>query len=137
MFAFLTLTFIYLPSQHVIATLYGPRTAGILGIGLSPVMMIVGAILESVSVNTQSHAAVVTDVFLMCLGVVMLNLGIILLAYSRKEPCGQSKNIKKNPLLVIKKQFLSLHLIFFPLLMLFSPFIFLFIKLLSLNDFDL
>ena len=132
LFAGFTLAFIYLPSLNIIATLYGPRTAGILGIGLSPVMMIVGAILESVSVKTQSHAAVVTDVFLMCLGVVMLNLGIILLAYSRKEPCGQSKNMKKNPLLVIKKQFLSLHSIFFPLLMLFSPFIFLFIKLLGL-----
>ena len=37
-FAILTLFFIYLPSVNVIATLYGPRTAGAVGIRMSPGM---------------------------------------------------------------------------------------------------
>ena len=32
MFAMLTLLFIYMPSMNVLATLYGPRTAGKLGL---------------------------------------------------------------------------------------------------------
>ena len=45
MFASLTLLFIYMPSLNVLATFYGPRTAGILGFMWGGVMVIVGVIL--------------------------------------------------------------------------------------------
>ena len=122
MFAMLTLLFIYLPSLNVIATLYGPGTAGALGCGWGFCIEIVGGVLLIVVTEIPAWG-------LMILGGAIGTLGVMLSSYS--------KNIIKTLKILIReifkfKRFISLHSIFFPLLMLISPFIFLFIKLLGL-----
>ena len=74
MFASLTLLFIYLPSLNVLATLFGPRTAGALGMVWGCAMFIVGVIL---GLELESEAVTWFPGWaMMFLGMIMLSTGI-------------------------------------------------------------
>mgnify|MGYP001442015749 CR=1 FL=1 len=78
-FASLTLLFIYMPSLNVLATLYGPRTAGRLGFvwgGL--VLAVVGAVLIIPSNYVLSNSVTVLGVLILSIfliGMAMFFLG--------------------------------------------------------------
>ena len=127
-FTSLTLAFIYLPSLNVIAALYGPGKAGLIGFGFGLFgIFIVGLPLTLIfflgeSGNQSQQALFVTGMTAMILGFGFIGLGVSLLSQfnSFKE-----LNLKE----VI--QFWSLHCTFFPLFVAFSPFILVMIKLLA------
>ena len=114
-FASLTLAFIYLPSLNVIATLYGPLKAGLLGI-------VWGVVMFGLSFTDSWH--VIMERVLVFLGGGMFFLGLIMVAQSFKS------------LSVLRSLFsLSDFLIsgfLFPLLLTLSPLIFICLKLISL-----
>ena len=114
-FASLTLAFIYLPSLNVIATLYGPLKAGLLGI-------VWGVVMFGLSFTDSWH--VIMERVLVFLGGGMFFLGLIMVAQSFKS------------LSVLRSLFsLSDFLIsgfLFPLLLPLSPLIFICLKLISL-----
>lgn len=122
-FAILTLTFIYLPSLNVLATLYGPKKAGALGIVWGPVMiagLVIMVLVFNVS-DTSSCDEIMTGV-LVCLGGGMLFLGLIMVTQSFKSDLCSHFSLS---------DFLISGLLF-PLLLPLSPFMFVCLKLISL-----
>ena len=86
MFASLTLLFIYLPSLNVLATLYGPKKAGALGIVWGAVMLGFGGIFLFVVNVSNTDSWYVMGGFLVCLSGGMLILGPIMAARTGKSP---------------------------------------------------
>ena len=81
-FAILTMVFIYLPSVNVIATLYGPRSAGLIAMREGPALAIPGGILAATGYFVQSPGAAISGWFMIFIGAgvfVMgwLNVGIV------------------------------------------------------------
>ena len=97
MFAALTLLFIYSPSLNVLATLYGPRTAGILGAVWGLVIVIPGwiALLYVRTSKEMSDGVNVMVLFLEGLGMVMFLLGFLMVFGTlRNSPQDQDGNEK-------------------------------------------
>ena len=124
-FAFITILCIYLPSLNVMATLFGPRTAGRLGITWGVLLLIV------VNFTPEFHS----KIFFYSIFIAMVPLGCYLgctrmrMGCTRKmKPQGQGK-IKMTMNQIIKS-YVSQFLLF-PMLLPFSPMIFLTIKLLG------
>ena len=121
-FAFITILCIYLPSLNVMATLFGPRTAGRLGITWG-VLLLIG-----VNFTPEFHSRI----FFFAIFIAMIPLGCVLgftrMGCFRKiKPEGQGKiKMSMNQIMSYVSQF-SL----FPILLPFSPIIFLIIKLLG------
>ena len=118
MFAAITLLFIYLPSLNVIATLYGPRTAGLIGMlwgvisfGIS--LFLVLSFGENL-LNSPKLLWIAWFLFYLSLPVICLGGSMVF--------THQKKSFSKMKILF------SLQSIFLPMLIPFSPIIFLFIK---------
>ena len=77
-FAILTLFFIYLPCVNVIATLYGPKKAGMVGFVAGCVMLIVGGILGYIGYSLPSPVAAIMGWFMIILGDGVAGLGLCL-----------------------------------------------------------
>ena len=118
MFAALTLLYIYLPSLNVIATLYGPRTAGLIGVVWGVISFGVSTFLGFYFGMSLGGGWIAWFLFYLGLPVICLGSSMIFT---------HQKKILHKSFSKIKILF-SLHLIFLPLLIPFSPFIFLFIK---------
>ena len=116
-FAILTLAFIYLPSVNVIATLYGPETAGWVGIVEGIVMAILGGILAVTGYFVPSPGAAIAGWFIICLGAAVFGLGVVNVASS--DPDTEAEWDKYH------------WLLFIPLLTC-APGIFIIIKLLTI-----
>ena len=123
-FAFVTILCIYLPSLNVMATLFGPRTAGRLGITWGVLL------LTGVYFMPEFHS----KIFFYSIFIAMIPLGCVLvctrirMGCSRKmKPQGQGKiKMSMNQIKSYVSQFFL-----FPMLLPFSPIIFLIIKLLG------
>ena len=109
-FSILTLLFIYLPSVNVIATLYGPKTAGNVGMKMSLVMAVVGGVSSLIGYFMSSPVTSVIGWF-----VFILSSGILCMGWINYW---SGKTGKTS----------SLHFIMFIPLVVFSPVIFLAIK---------
>ena len=81
-FAILTLLFVFLPCVHVIATLYGPKKAGIVGMVTGIVMSIVGGILGYIGYSLPSPVAAIMGWFMIILGLAVLGLGLCTCLFS-------------------------------------------------------
>ena len=117
-FAILTLLFIYLPSVNVIATLYGPKTAGKVAMFEGPFLLVLGGTMAGLA-NNHSYTAGMIGWFLIFLGAAMFLLGCY---NSTMGDDGLILNLIPNKYLFI----------FFLPLIFFSPVIFVFIKLLAI-----
>ena len=115
-FSILTLLFIYLPSVNVIATLYGTRTAGIVGFSWGLGMAMVGGLLALVGYFVQIPAAAKIGWFLLTLNCGIMGTGVYNFFSSVKVDLSPTKY----------------HFIFFMPLIIFSPFIFIIIKLFAI-----
>ena len=112
MFASLTLLFIYMPSFNVLATLFGPRTAGWLSILWGSVMGLFGVILYNAG-EDGDPATTVMSLFLVSQGAAMSFMWMIMnLAETLKEPWEG---------IVSFLSLLFLPGLFFPFLLPFSP----------------
>ena len=77
-FTILTLLFIYLPGVNVIATLYGPKTAGWVGFRQGIAMAIFGGILVGTSFGFLPRPeAAIAGWFIVCLGAAVLGLALV------------------------------------------------------------
>ena len=76
-FAILTLLFIYLPSVNVIATLYGPNVAGLVGWMEGIAMAMLGGTLAVAGYFATNSGAAIAGWFLICLGAAVFVLGWI------------------------------------------------------------
>ena len=116
-FAILTLFFIYLTCVNVIATLYGPKKAGMVGFVAGCVMLIVGGILGYIGYSLPSPVAAIMGWFMIILGDGVAGLGLCLcwfvFGFSRPS---------------------VIHFCLFIPLMILSPAIFIFIKLLAIFE---
>ena len=74
-FAILTLVFIYLPGVNVIATLYGPATAGFVGMLEGLVLALLGGILAATGYFVPSPGAAIAGWFMVCLGPAVFGMG--------------------------------------------------------------
>ena len=81
-FAILTLFFIYLPSVNVIATLYGPATAGGVGILMSLGMVVVGGVFALLGYFVSSQVSSITGWFVIILSSGFLGMGVMNVASS-------------------------------------------------------
>ena len=121
-FAFITILCIYLPSLNVMATLFGPRTAGRLGITWG-VLLLIG-----VNFTPEFHSRI----FFFAIFIAMIPLGCVLgctrMGCFRKiKPESQGKiKMSMNQIMPYVSQFFL-----FPILLPCSPIIFLIIKLLG------
>ena len=111
-FSILTLFFIYLPSVNVIATLYGPETAGKVGMRMSLVMAFVGGIFAIVGYFVSSPATSMIGWFVIILGSGILGISLLHLGNGGDGEC--------------------LHYFMFIPLVIFSPVIFIIIKFLAI-----
>ena len=75
-FAILTLLFIYLPSINVIASLYGPKKAGMVGLVGGMVMFFVGGILGCVGDFLPSPVAAIIGWVMIILGDALAAIGL-------------------------------------------------------------
>ena len=75
-FAILTLVFIYLPGVNVVATLYSPQTAGVVGIWEGIAMAILGGILATTGYFVTNPGAAIAGWFMVCLGAAVFVLGL-------------------------------------------------------------
>ena len=115
-FAILTLIFIYLPSVNVIASLYGPKKAGMVGFVEGMVTFIVGVILAYIGYLLPSPVAAIVAWIMIFLGDGVWALGLncwLVFGFSRPS---------------------VFHFCLFIPLMIFSPAIFIFIKLLAIFE---
>ena len=118
-FAILTLLFIYLPSVNVIATLYGPDTAGLVGFWEGIALAILGGILAATGFFVHSPGAAIAGWFMICIGAGVLTMGCVNLA----SIAGDSYRDRYH------------YILFIPLLTC-SPVIFIIIKLLAIIKSD-
>ena len=135
-FARLTFLFVSLPSLNVLATLYGPRTAGAIGFVWGLVMLIVGVILiiaidQAVIDGAKGSAWDIAE-FLVLLGGSFAMLGLVMaftMIISLISAQVQGGNIRSF-IEVILSLVSSLFLqgLTFPLLLPFAPFIYIFLK---------
>ena len=124
-FAFITILCIYLPSLNVMATLFGPRTAGRLGITWGVILLPVVYFTPDFHSKIFFYAIFIAMVPLGCyLGCTRMRMGCT----RKMKPQGQGK-IKMSMNQIIKS-YVSQFLLF-PMLLPFSPMIFLTIKLLG------
>ena len=115
MFAGLTLLFIYLPSLNVLATLYGPKTAGFLGFMWGAVMF---AVFMTLLLWLDGGERVILW-FFMLLGLTMVAVGGTTMS---KDQEGKKMSFKEH----------TISGPFFPIFLLISPLIFILIKFLAL-----
>ena len=115
-FSILTLLFIYLSSVNVIATLYGTRTAGIVGFSWGLGMALLGGLSALVGYFVQVPAAAKIGWFLLTLNCGIMGTGVYNFFSSVKVDLSPTKY----------------HFIFFMPLIIFSPFIFIIIKLFAI-----
>ena len=75
-FAILTLFFIYLPSVNVIATLYGPMSAGVVGMKISLGTAVVGGVFALINYPcpAQQHPSLVGFFIILSLGILVMSL---------------------------------------------------------------
>ena len=118
-FSILTLLFIYLPSVNVIATLYGPKTAGVVAFVEGIAMVILGAVLSITGHFVPSPRAAIAGWFIICLGVSVIGLGWVNLWSGHDNDNTYSKYDRY-------------HFLFFIPLLICSPVIFIIIKLLAI-----
>ena len=116
-FALLTLLFIYLPSVNVIATLYGPETAGWVGFLEGIAIAILGGILAATGYFVPSPGAAIVGWFMICLGGAMFGLGFVNMGGGDDETRSTEDKY---------------HFILFLPLLICSPGIIIFIKLLAI-----
>ena len=124
-FALLTLAFIYMPSLNVLATLYGPSKAGILGGVWGIVMTVVGTVLAAVVIDGDDDETLrlyAIGYFILFLGAAMVFLGGIMMFQS-----GLGFHFSLSSL-----SDLLLCSLLFPLLLPLSPLIFVCLKFISL-----
>ena len=116
-FAILTLFFIYLPCVNVIATLYGPKKAGMVGFVEGMAILIVGGILGYIGYSLPSPVAAIMGWFMIILGDGVAGLGLCLcwFVFGFSSPH-------------------VFHFCLFIPLMILSPAIFIFIKLLAIFE---
>ena len=114
-FATLTLFFIYLPSVNVIATLYGPETAGVVGVKMSLGMAVLGGVFAVIGYFVSSPATSIIGWF-----VIILSSGILCISF-----VNIFSSYKKNP-----EVSLLFYIMFIPLVSI-SPAIFIAIKFLA------
>ena len=110
-FAILTLLFIYLPSVNVIATLYGPKTAGIVAYFKGLAIAVLGGILATTGYLVHSPGTATSGWFIICIGV-----GVVVMGWVSNKVTG-------------KFTYEVYHFLLFIPLLIFSPVIF--ISLLS------
>lgn len=125
--AALTIVFIYLPSINVMACIFGPRTAGSMGVAWGLVMGIAGGMLWQLS---ETRNMTMIGQLLVFLGVAMFYLG-----YKMNAPTilkDQAKHGFSGIITTLREPLCSFDLIIFPILMPLSPFIFILIKILAL-----
>ena len=120
-FAITTLFFIYLPSVNVIATLYGPSSAGRVAVKMSLVTALVGGVLALigyfVTSPMSSPATSITGWFLVILSSGFLGMGLVNMVSGDFDTGGKTH---------------LLHYIMFIPLVSISPAIFIFIKFLAI-----
>ena len=114
-FAIITLLFIYLPSVNVIATLYGPGSAGLVGVLEGFVMAIHGGILAVTGYFVPSPGTAIVAWFIICFGA-----GVFALALLNGNYDNDDDEIDKY------------HFLLYIPLLAFSPIIFVIIKLLAI-----
>ena len=125
-FASLTLTFIYLPSLNVLATMYGPKKAGALGIVWGAVMFGLSFIFLFVSV-------IATNIwYVMGWFLVFLGGGMTFLALTIDESANLSLTYFRFIFSFFSNSDSLLSCLLFPLLLPLSPITFVCLKLISL-----
>ena len=136
MFASLTLLFVYLPSQNVLATLYGPRTAGGVGTAWGFLLMISSSFLGVLDFEAIGNCFLILGMAMAFWGLI----GVSTLAKSQmKTPQDQDEGKCKSRILnvlIFYMKFFSLILsipgLLCPFLLPFTPFIFIIIKFMGL-----
>ena len=118
----LTLTSILLPSLNIIGSIFGPRTAGVMGIVWGPVMVIASAIvfLSQKIQGLEADSRGVVPVFLFGFGVAIFILGSMMMTTQTKEKQEQ-KNANKMTITNLRRT--AFIVILFPLLLPASPLI--------------
>ena len=125
--AALTIVFIYLPSFNVMACIFGPRTAGSLGMVWGLVIGVAGGMLWQLS--ETRNMTMIGQIF------VFLGFATFFLAYKMNAATiyrEGSKNGFSGLKTWMMEPLRSFDLIPFPMLVPFSPFIFILIKILAL-----
>ena len=134
-FAQLTLTFIYLPSLHVLATLYGPKTAGVLGIVWGLLMVPLGLVILMLGQFSDPLTITFIIFSFMILGAAMVLIGLIMfMATTQKMPQENKKSLYECLTSCLSLSFsLIIHGLFLPLLLLLSPLIFILLKFIAIS----
>ena len=76
-FAILTLFFIYLPSVNVVSTLYGPKTAGMVGMKVSVGIAVVGGVLALIGYLISNPATSIIGWYALILSGGILAMGVM------------------------------------------------------------
>ena len=118
-FAIFTLIFIYGPFPNVIATLYGPKRAGMVLIVEGIFLLIPGGILGYIGYSQPSPAAAIVGWFILLLGLAGVGLALSVWLFA----CDSSSSCPS-----------VLHFALFVPLMILSPAVFIFIKLLAVFE---